>query len=85
MGTVLGAAQALLLRGHVAHPWRWVGANVLAWTVTMPVIFLGATTPAADWSVPPVVGLGAATGLAAGVVLGVVSGHFLPLLTGPPS
>ncbi|HET8660862.1 MAG TPA: hypothetical protein VFM55_17900 [Micromonosporaceae bacterium] len=84
MGAVLGAAQALVLRGQVRHPWRWVGANVLAWFLAMAVIFLGATTPAAGWPAPAVVALGTATGLAAGATLGLVSGWFLPSLAGPP-
>lgn len=83
MGALLGAAQALVLRGHVAHPRRWAAANALAWPGAMVVIFLGATSPSADWSTPAVVGLGAATGLVAGAVLGLVSGWFLPSLTGP--
>lgn len=84
MGAVLGAAQALVLRGQVAHPWRWAGANALAWPAAMAVIFVGATTPSAEWPTPAVVGLGTATGLAAGAALGMVSGWFLPSLAGPP-
>jgi len=82
MGAALGAAQALVLRGHVAHPWRWVGANAVAWAPAMAVIFLGASTPGADWPVAAVAGLGAVTGLAAGTVLGLASGWFLPSLAG---
>lgn len=84
MGGVLGAAQALVLRGHVTHPGRWVAANALAWAPAMSVIFLGATAPGAGWSVPAVVGLGTLTGAAAGAALGLVSGWFLPSLAGPP-
>lgn len=58
MGAVLGAAQAWVLRGLVPHPLRWVSANVLAWSVAMPVIFGGATLPGARWSVSAVVALG---------------------------
>lgn len=49
----------------------------------MAVIFLGATAPEAEWSVPAVVALGAATGLVAGAVLGLVSWWFLDTLDGP--
>jgi hypothetical protein len=48
----------------------------------MAVIFLGATAPDADWSMPTVAALGAVTGLGAGTVLGLVSGWFLPTLDG---
>lgn len=83
MGVLLGAVQATGLRRHVRHPWRWVGANAAAWAPAMAVIFLGATEPNADWSGPSVAALGAVTGLAAGSVLGLVSGWFLPTLDGP--
>ena len=83
MGAVLGAVQATVLRGHVLHPWRWVGASATAWAPAMAVIFLGATAPGADWSGPGVAALGAVTGLVAGTVLGLVSGWFLPTLDGP--
>jgi hypothetical protein len=85
MGAVLGAAQASLLRPHVRHPWRWVGANAAAWAPAMAVIFLGATAPGADWPGPVVVALGAVTGLLAGSVLGVVTWWFLPTLDGSPA
>jgi hypothetical protein len=83
MGAVLGVAPALVLRGHVRRPRRWVAASALAWAPTMVVIFLGATTPSAGWPVAALVGLGAVTGLAAGAVLGAVSGGFLPSLHRP--
>ncbi len=82
MGPVLGAAQAAALRGAVAHPWRWVLANTAAWPVAMVVIFLGATAPEASWPVWSVLVLGTVTGGVAGGLLGVVSGWFLPSLTG---
>jgi hypothetical protein len=81
MGAALGAAQATVLRAQVPHPWRWVGASTVAWSPAMAVIFLGATTPSADWPVLRVLGLGAVTGAAAGAVLGLVSGRFLGSLT----
>ncbi len=85
MGVALGAAQAPVLRGHVAHPWRWVAANAAAWPAAMAAIFVGATSPSADWSAPTVIVLGTLTGLIAGALLGVVSGWFLPSLSGRPA
>ncbi len=84
MGALLGAVQATVLRGRVRHAARWVLASALAWGPAMVVVFAGATLPAADWSVVAVTGLGTATGLLAGAVLGLVSGVFLPSLDGPP-
>lgn len=85
MGAMLGAAQASVLRAHVRHPWRWVGASAAAWPPAMAVIFLGATAPEADWPGPLVVALGTVTGLLAGSVLGLVTWWFLPSLDGPPA
>lgn len=85
MGTLLGAAQAAVLRGHVPHPWRWVTASAAAWPLAMAAIFVGATAPGPDWPAALVVVLGTVTGLAAGALLGVVSGWFLPSLTGRPA
>ncbi|ABL80507.1 MULTISPECIES: hypothetical protein [unclassified Nocardioides] len=82
MGPALGAAQAIALRGTVPHPWRWVAANTAAWPVAMTVIFLGATAPDTTWPVWSVLVLGTVTGVVAGGLLGVVSGWFLPSLTG---
>lgn len=82
MGAVLGAAQSTTLRRLVAHSGRWMLANTIAWPPTMVVIFVGATTPEGDWSIVTVAALGAITGLAAGTVLGVVTGLFLTDLDG---
>ena len=82
MGAVLGTVQAAVLHSAVRFPWRWVGASALAWAPAMVVIFAGATTPGADWSVLAVLALGALTGTLAGAVLGLVSGWFLPSLDG---
>jgi hypothetical protein len=83
MGALLGAAQARLLRGQVRQPSRWIAANVAAWCPAMSIIFLGATAPESDWSVLRVVSLGTLTGLAAGAVLGLVTGRWIPALDGP--
>ncbi len=82
MGAVIGAAQALVLRGHVRHPWRWISISAAAWTPAMVVIFAGATLPDASWSIPVVVALGAVTGLLAGAALGGVSLALLATLDG---
>ncbi len=82
MGALLGAAQAWSLRGAVPHPWRWVAANAAAWAPAMAVIFLGASAPGADWPLSALVGIALVTGAAAGAVLGVVTGWFLPSLVG---
>lgn len=82
IGAVLGWVQAVVLRGAVRHPWRWVAANAAAWPPAMVVIMLGATAPSASWPAWPVLVLGPVTGVAAGGLLGVMSGWFLPSLSG---
>ena len=80
LGPPRGAAQALVMRNHVRHPWRWVTANALGWALAMPVIFLGASTAGATWPWPATVGYGALTGAVAGAALGAVTGAWLPAL-----
>ena len=84
MGPVLGSAQAVALRGATSHPWRWVGANTAAWPPALVLIFLGASLPGQDWPVAWLLLDGALTGAAAGAVLGLVTGWFLPSLEGAP-
>jgi hypothetical protein len=72
-GALLGLAQAAVVSHCVEHPWRWVRASSIGWTAAMPVIFLGAGLPGADWPTPPVVALGTVTGAAAGALLGVLT------------
>ena len=84
MGAVLGAAQALTLRGRVRHPWRWVSVSAVAWLPAMVVIFAGATLPSSAWHAYQTVPLGLLTGLAAGALLGLAYGVLLPTLDGPP-
>ena len=84
MGPVLGLAQAVALRGATPHPWRWVSANAAAWPPAMCLIFLGASLPGENWPVAWLLLTGAVTGAAAGAALGLVTGWFLPSLTGAP-
>jgi hypothetical protein len=84
-GALLGAAQALVLRGHVRHPWRWCAASAAAWPVPMAVIFTGAGTAGAGWPAWQVLLLAAATGAVAGGLLGLVLGWLAPGLAGQPA
>lgn len=82
MGLLLGLAQALVLRRELPRAGRWTWVSALAWTLTMPVIFLGATLPEASWSLPAVLLTGAATGALAGATYGVATALLLPSLEG---
>lgn len=72
-GGLLGLAQAVCIRRDRRASLRWAAASAGGWTATMPVIYLGASIPDADWPTLAVVPLGTATGLVAGAVLGVLT------------
>lgn len=77
-GPLLAAFQWLSLRAVVARKaWLWLPANAAAWTVGMPVIFLGAQANEVTSS-PPVIAVAAALALLlAGAVVGAVHGRVL--------
>jgi hypothetical protein len=83
LGALLGWAQSMMLRHRVSHPFRWVGANALAWAPAMAIIFVGASAPGGDWPLGAVLALAAVTGGLAGAALGLVLGWSAPSLTGP--
>jgi hypothetical protein len=82
-GAVLALAQALELRRHVAHAWRWVPANMLAWAVGMPAIFLGMDLVFREQPVWLSALLAAGTLVVTGAVVGVINGSFLVRLVAP--
>ncbi len=81
-GAVLSFAQWLVLRKKVKKAGLWIPANMLAWAVGMPVIFLGmdiAFKMSEAWQLVLVI-LG--TLLAAGLFVGAIHGRFLVVLAG---
>jgi hypothetical protein len=82
-GAVLALAQALELRRHVAHAWRWVPANMLAWAVGMPAVFLGMDLVFREQPVWLSALLAAGTLVVTGAVVGVINGSFLVRLVAP--
>jgi hypothetical protein len=80
LGSLFGAAQASVLRHHVAHAWRWVPVNALGWSLALSVIMVGATTAPAGLPLPALMAWGAVTGVMAGLTIGAVTGFFLPTL-----
>ena len=81
-GALLGAAQAWAIGRSPRSMRQWSLTSAGAWTVAMPVIFLGATLPQASWPGGMVVATGTITGLTAGTALGVLSCDRLVALTG---
>lgn len=41
LGFILGSAQWFVLRRYSSAAWRWIWANMAAWAVGMPAIFVG--------------------------------------------
>ena len=82
MGGLLGVAQSLVLRKHTIHAWRWVGANLAAWTPAMAILMVGASLPSRHWSLAVVLVWALATGALAGATLGLILGWFSSSLLG---
>jgi len=81
-GALFGAAQAVALRAHAAHVWRWIVANAIAWGLALPWTY---AAPALMPSpIDPVLAsiAFAAGGAIAGLVLATVTGVSLAWL--PP-
>lgn len=76
-GIILGGAQWLVLRRHLAGAGRWVVANAAAWAVGMPIIFAGATNTPADAGWPALIVIVVVTVTAAGLAVGAIHGAFL--------
>jgi hypothetical protein len=76
LGAILAAPQWWVLRRHLPRAGWWVPANMVAWAVGMPAIFLGMSlAPAADVTVGFVLtllGILAVAGALVGAVHGVV-------------
>lgn len=77
LGALLGAFQWRALRKHSAEAGRWIPANAAAWALGMPLIMLAATAPDENTPIRIILLLALAGGVAAGAVLGIVTGIFL--------
>lgn len=77
LGPFLGVPQWRVLRRYLPKAGWWVLANVTAWAVGMPVIFLAASLIPAGASSAVIFGYVALGCLAAGAVVGAVHGWWL--------
>jgi len=77
LGALLGVAQWFVLRRHVRRAGWWVLANALAWAGGMAVAFFGADAVRTGETLAGYALRDAATGLAAGVLVGGIHGAFL--------
>lgn len=80
LGLILGVAQWLVLRRYVPRAGIWIGANALAWTGGMPLIFLAAGLPSPHTSALAIGAFVMFTVAVAGAVVGAIEGAFLRLL-----
>lgn len=83
LGLILGVAQWVVLRNHVKRAGIWIGANALAWTAGMPLIFLAAGLPSPHTSALAIGAFVMITVAVAGAVVGAIEGAFLRLLLRP--
>jgi hypothetical protein len=80
-GVAFGLVQGWALRGHVAHPWRWIRPNAFGWGVAVAVITVGASSAPAGIPAVGLVCYGAGIGLVAGACVGAVTAQAVPSLT----
>lgn len=77
MGALLGAAQAIGVRGKV-HMLGWITANAIGWAPAMCIIMIAATSAERAWSLVGVALLGAGAGAVAGLLVGAATSFALP-------
>lgn len=77
LGAVFGFFQWLEMRRHTLGAGWWIIANMVAWLFGMVVIFIGASIPGEETAIGTVILIGAASGLVAGLMVGVITGIFL--------
>jgi CBS domain-containing protein len=80
-GSIVGAAQWLVLRRHAHRAGSWISANALGWAVAFPWIYVAGTMPAGDTPVSFTLVLAVVGGALGGLCLGAVTGGFLLRLT----
>lgn len=80
-GSIVGAAQWLVLRRHVQRAGSWISANALGWAVAFPWIYVAGTLPAEDTPLSLTFVLAVVAGALGGLCLGAVTGAFLLRLT----
>jgi len=80
-GTLLGAAQWVALRAHVARSGLWIVANTAGWAIGLMWAFFVPMAITEDAHIAVVVPLALLTGLGTGIAPGVVTGLMLDRLT----
>lgn len=76
-GAILSAFQAAVLRPHVRRSGHWIVANMAAWALGMPLVFLGMDLAFRSSSLGLRIGTIAAALVVAGALVGAVHGRTL--------
>ncbi len=76
-GAVLSFAQWLAMRGSVRGAKVWIPANMLAWFIGMPLVFLGIDIANRGQPMWQTLGIMAVALLVTGAVVGAIHGAFL--------
>lgn len=77
LGPFLGVPQWRVLRTHLPRAGWWIPANMSAWALGMPMVFLGTSMITPDSSTLQIAFAVLAGVLAAGIVVGAVHGLWL--------
>lgn len=80
-GVLVGLAQVRVLKRHVAHPYRWLWANALAWALGMLLIFAGMDRVPWSQGLPAIITAVVLVCALAGLAVGAVNGWFLMRMT----
>lgn len=83
-GGILGTAQSIAMRRHVYRIWRWASANAAGWALGLGIVMAATSVVSESTSVAVVVVLTASSGLAAGTLVGIVTGALLGQIVDEP-
>ena len=77
LGALFGGAQYLVLHRYARRAGSWILANAIGWAIAIAWVFGGASLPSEGAPASTIVWIGLASGLLAGLSVGVITGIFL--------
>ncbi|GEO07107.1 hypothetical protein AAE02nite_47710 [Adhaeribacter aerolatus] len=85
VGALFGLFQWFSLRKYIPAAGKWILANALGWGLGLGWIYLAASWPDENTSLPLIIISGILGGILAGLSVGLITGIYLPKLTQPKS